>query len=74
MTKDERALLELLAAVDDGATDDLLIASGFTLDMMVGLVRRGLVTAEPSAHSLPANRSGGTRVRLTDAGRRVLPG
>jgi hypothetical protein len=46
MTRDERALLELLAAVDDGATDALLVASGFGRDVIVGLLRRGLVTSQ----------------------------
>jgi hypothetical protein len=69
MTKDEHALLELLAAVDDGATDALLIASGFALDMMVSLRRRGLVTAtaEHTASSKPVER-----LQIADAGWRAL--
>jgi hypothetical protein len=41
MTADERRLLELLAESFNGATDALMIAHGFTLDLMIGLVRRG---------------------------------
>jgi hypothetical protein len=33
---------ELLAAADAGTTDALLLAKGFTIDQMVGLVRAGL--------------------------------
>ena len=70
MTADERALLELLAAVDDGATDALLIASGFALDMMAGLVRRGFVTAHPE-RTLAAGKPV-ERLQIADAGRRAL--
>jgi hypothetical protein len=36
MTTDERRLLELIATSTDGTTDALLLARGFSLDVMVG--------------------------------------
>jgi len=47
MTSDERRrLLELLATSDDGCTADLLLALGFTPDLVLGVVRAGLATAQ----------------------------
>jgi hypothetical protein len=48
MTADERRLLELLAGSDlDGCTDVLLLAHGFTIEMIADMVRTGLATVEP---------------------------
>jgi hypothetical protein len=72
MTNDERGLLDLLAESLNGATDALMIAHGFTLDLMTGLVRRGFVTAQPErtfAGGKPVDR---TRVKITEAGRQAL--
>jgi hypothetical protein len=71
MTNDERRLLELLAASLNGTTDALLVAQGFKLDMMVGLVRAGFAMALPErtfAGGKPVDR---TRVKITEAGRRA---
>jgi hypothetical protein len=74
VTADERRLLELLAENLNGATDALLKGYGFKLEMMVGLVDRGLVTASPE-RSFAANRPvDRTRVRITEAGRQALAG
>jgi hypothetical protein len=72
MTADERRLLELLAESLNGATDALLVAQGFTLDMMINLVRCGFAMALPErtfAAGKPVDR---TRVKITEAGRRAL--
>ena len=45
-TDDERRLLELLAGSENGNTDALLTAYGFTAVLMVALVRVGLATAQ----------------------------
>jgi hypothetical protein len=39
----------LLAASRDGATEAIMLAHGFTLEMLVELVRAGLAPARPSA-------------------------
>jgi hypothetical protein len=62
MTADERRLLELLVASDEGATDDLLQAHRSA----------GLATATPE-HALAGGKPVDvTLVRITDAGRRAL--
>jgi hypothetical protein len=40
VTADERRLLELLAESPNGATDALLLAQGFTLDVLAELIAR----------------------------------
>jgi hypothetical protein len=75
MIADERPLLELLAASDDGASDALLLAHGFTVALMVDVVRAALATAQPErtfAAGKPVEAT--RRVRITDAGRRPLAG
>src|ERR1019366_9020896 len=47
MAADECRLLELLAESGDGCTDVLLAGCDFSLDLIVGMVRTGLVTATP---------------------------
>jgi hypothetical protein len=44
-----RRALELLAASRDGCTEAIMLAHGFTIDLLVELVRAGLATAKPSA-------------------------
>jgi len=47
MTSTQRhRLLELLATSDEGCTADLLLALGFTPDLVLGVVRARLATAE----------------------------
>jgi hypothetical protein len=42
---DRRRALELLASCRDGCTEAMMLAHGFTIDMMVELVNAGLATA-----------------------------
>ena len=44
-----RRAIELLAASRDGATEAILVAHGFTVEMLVDLVRAGLATGEGRA-------------------------
>jgi hypothetical protein len=41
-----RRALELLAASRDGASEAILVAHGFSIDLLVGLIRAGLATAQ----------------------------
>ena len=59
MNDGECRLLELLSASDDGATDTLLVAHGFTLDLMDILVRAG--AAAQSDLFLPVGAWSGSR-------------
>jgi hypothetical protein len=45
---DRRCALELLAASPDGCTEALLLANDFTIEMLLDLLRAGLVSASPS--------------------------
>jgi hypothetical protein len=72
MTADERRLLELLVASDEGATDALLQAHGLKLDILISIVSAGLATATPERALVGGKPVDVTRVRITDAGRRAL--
>jgi hypothetical protein len=65
-----RRALELLAASRDGATEAILAARGFSIEQIVDLVRAGLATAK--AERVVATGRVVARVRITEAGRRVL--
>jgi hypothetical protein len=69
---DRRRALELLASCEDGCPEGILRAHGFAIADMVELVRSGLATA--TAERVIAGRTAMevARVRITDAGRRVL--
>jgi hypothetical protein len=70
MSADERRLLELLAAAEDGCTDALLMAHGFALEVIFNVVKAGLATA--GAERLHAASQPIEIVRMTDAGRQAL--
>jgi hypothetical protein len=73
MTDDERRrLLELLATADDGCRADLLLALGFTPDLVLGVVRAGLATAQTENVLAAGSAAVVSHVRITDAGRQAL--
>jgi hypothetical protein len=57
----------------NGTTDALLLAQGFSLALMVGFVRRGLVTAQPERRFAAGKPVESTRMRITDAAGRRWP-
>jgi hypothetical protein len=66
-------LLELLSSSPHGATEALLVrAHGFSSDMISGLVRAGLATAERETMKAGAKSVEIVRVRITDDGRRAI--
>ena len=66
-------LLELLASSPHGATEALLVrAHGFNSEMLAGLVRAGLATAEQETMKAGAKPVEVVRVRITDAGRKEI--
>jgi hypothetical protein len=69
---DRRRALELLAASNDGATEAIMLAHGFTVEQLVELVRSGLASATPERVVAGKRAMQMTRVRITEAGRRVL--
>jgi hypothetical protein len=72
MTDDERRLLELLAASDDGATDALLTAHGFKLDVLISIASAEFATVTHERTLAAGRPVESRRVRITDAGRRAL--
>jgi hypothetical protein len=67
-----RRALELLAASRDGATQAIMLAHGFSVEQMVDLVRAGLATAKAERVVAAGRTAVVARVRITEAGRRVL--
>jgi hypothetical protein len=59
-----RRALELLAASPDGCTEAIMVAHGFTVDMMVKLVRAGLATAGTERVVAGCREIEVTRVRI----------
>ena len=64
--------LELLASCRDGCTEAVMRAHGFTMRQLLDLVRDGLATAHSQRVVLGRRVIEVARVRITEAGRRVL--
>jgi hypothetical protein len=69
---EQRRALVLLAGSRDGLTDDLLLTQGFTVELLVGLIRDGLATAKAEHLRAGRSRIEVARIRITDAGRKAL--
>jgi hypothetical protein len=69
---DRRRALELLAGSRDGYTKAILRAHGFSMDMMVELVKAGLATTKRERMIAGGRHTDVVRVRITDAGRQAL--
>jgi hypothetical protein len=66
-------LLRLLASSPHGATEALLVrAHGFDNDMVAGLVRAGLATAERETTNAGAKPVEVIRLQVTAAGRKTI--
>jgi hypothetical protein len=69
---DRRRALELLAASRHGYTKAILRAHGFSMDMMVELVKAGVATTKRERMVANGRQTDVVRVRITDAGRQAL--
>jgi hypothetical protein len=70
---DRRRALQLLAdCPQEGCTQALLVAHGFTVEQMVELVRAGLATATPQRVRAGGHKLEVATLRITDEGRRAL--
>ena len=69
---DRRRALELLAGSRYGYTKAILRAHGFSIDMMIELVKAGLATTKRERMVADGRQTGVVRVRITDAGRQAL--
>jgi hypothetical protein len=72
MTQDERRVLQLLAENPDGCTDALLLAYGFPLKIIDGILGSGLATATAGRAFVSGRPVDAARLRITDAGLRAL--
>src|SRR5438445_10327312 len=69
---DRRRALELLAGSRYGYTKAILRAHGFSIDMMIELVKAGLATTKRECMVADGRQTGVMRVRITDAGGHAL--
>jgi hypothetical protein len=69
---DRRRALELLAASRHGYGKAILRAHGFSIDMVVELVKAGLATTKRERMVAGGRETDVVRVRITEAGRQAL--
>jgi hypothetical protein len=69
---DRRRALELHAASHHGYSKAILRAHGFSMDMMVELVKAGLATTKRERMVADDRQTDVVRVRITEAGRQAL--
>ena len=70
---DQRRALELLAdCPQEGCTEAIMLAHGFTIADMVELVRAGLASATAERVVAGSRKMEVATVRITDAGQRML--
>jgi hypothetical protein len=75
LTSERRRALELLASSPEGINEELLVhGHGFKLQMLVGLVRFGLATAEREVMNTGGETIEVVRIRITNAGWRAIDG
>jgi len=64
--------LGILADAPRGLTEDLLLARGFTREVLASLVRDGLATTRTEITRGGGREVEAVRMRITDAGRRAI--
>jgi hypothetical protein len=67
-----RRALELLAGSRDGVPEALMLAHGFSIELLVELVHAELATASAERRVAGRHPTELTRLRITNAGRRAL--
>jgi hypothetical protein len=70
LSADHRLALSLLAGLSHGCTEAILLAHGFTIEILIVLVRGGLATATPEIVHAGSRPIEVVRVGITDAGGR----
>ena len=74
LSAEQRRALWLLAGSLHGCTEAILLAHGFTIEMLIVLVRDGFATATPEIVQAGRRPIEVVRVGITDAGRQALDG
>jgi|HubBroStandDraft_6_1064221.scaffolds.fasta_scaffold1448211_2 hypothetical protein len=72
MSRDQRRALRLLAGSPLGVTEAIMLAHGFTNEMLVDLVHEGLATATPETVHAGKRPIEVVRVPINDARRLAL--
>jgi hypothetical protein len=67
---EQRRALQLIASSPFGAAEAIMLTHGFTPGTLAGLVRAGLAMAQHE--TIKADRRLVGRIRITEAGRRVI--
>ena len=67
-----RVLAMLVDAEPSGCTEELLMANGFSMDLLAGLIRAGLATVSPERVQRGGEEIVIARLRITEAGRQAL--
>jgi hypothetical protein len=74
MRAERHRALQLLAGSPLGVTEAIMLAHGFTIEMLTVLVRDRLATATPEIVYVGLRPIEVVRVRITDAGRQTPAG
>ena len=74
MSAERHRALRLLAAAPNGATEAIMLAHGFTDEILGRLVLNGLATAAPGIMYAGNRPIEVTRLTITDVGRRAVAG
>ena len=69
---DRQRALQLLASCRDGCTEAMMLAHGFSIDITVELVNRGLASVTTERVVAGGRTIEVARVRITEAGRPAL--
>ncbi len=72
LNRDRRRALRLLATAPNGATEAIMLAHGFSAEMLAVLVRDGLVAVEHRAMRAGRQPIKVTWLTITEAGRQAL--
>jgi hypothetical protein len=75
LSAEQRRVLEMLnRAPRSGCTNTLLIAHGFALPMLIGLINDGLAEVATEIVTAPGGKTEIVRFRITAAGRKAIRG
>jgi hypothetical protein len=75
LSQEQRRLLEMLnGAGPRGCPEALVLANGFNIELLTGLVRAGLATVATETVRAGDRTRAVANVKITDAGRRAIEG
>jgi hypothetical protein len=75
LSENQRRLLEMLKGAGPcGCPEAVLLANGFDIELLTGLVRAGLATVATETVRAGDRTRAVANVKITDAGRRAIEG